>query len=248
MKYLSDSEILSWNRRLEKSDYNVFPMPNRKSAEPYLGFRQKVSSNYNILPQNQMVNTPEPFIRYDFTFSISSNREETFNDLFAKLSQEPFGSKSIFVDLNNEKLSDIKFSDDVIDSVEKSKHYVIEKEYIRYTYHFAGKLGSIMAYISYLEDTINFFNEIWGYNEDGSEVCILKFPIGTIVSTPKDKSIDYLVLDYKYRKIDGKYFVDLVVAEMLNTKGSIIKYGEVLTFRESELCYSRNSRINDILN
>jgi len=248
MKYLTDSEILSWNKRLEKSDYNVFPMPNRKSAEPYLAFRQKVSSNYNILPQNQMVNTPEPFVRYDFIFSISSNREETFNDLFDRISQEPFGSKTIFTDLNNEKISDIKFSDDIINEKVKSNHYVLEKEYVRYTYNFAGKLGSIMAYISYLEDTINFFNEIWGYNEDGSEICLLKYPIGTVVSTPKDKSVDYLVLDYKYRKLDGKYFVDFVVAEMLNTKGTIIKYGEVFTFREDELCYSRNSRINDILN
>ncbi len=248
MKYLSDSEILNWNKRLEKSDYSVFPMPNKKSAEPYLSFRQKVNGNYNVLPTNQMVNTPEPFARYHFTFSISSNREEDFNELFEKISSEPFGSKSIFVDLNNEKLSDIKFSDDVIDGKEKSKHFVLEKEYIRYNYRFAGKLGSIMAYISYLEDTINFFNEIWGYNEDGSEVCIVKYPIGTIVSTPKDKSTDYLVLDYKYRKVDGKYFIDFIVAEMLNSKGSIIKYGEVFTFRESELCYSRNSRINDILN
>jgi hypothetical protein len=105
-----------------------------------------------------------------------------------------------------------------------------------------------MAYISYLEDTINFFSEIWGYDEDGSEVCLLKYPIGTIVSLEKDKSKDYLVLDYKYSKSDGKYHIDFVASEMLNSKGSIIKYGDVSTFNESQLCYSRNSRIDDILN
>jgi hypothetical protein len=72
--------------------------------------------------------------------------------------------------------------------------------------------------------------------------------IGTIVSLPKDKSTDYLVLDYKYRKLDGKYYIDFIVSEMINNKGSVITYGEIYTFRESELCYSRNSRIDNILN
>jgi hypothetical protein len=247
MKYISDSEILNWNRRLEKSDYSVFPVPNNKSAEPYIGFRQKVKGFSSLAPIPVVV-TIDPFIRYDFTFSIASNRTETFFDLFKKLSLEPFGSKTIFTDLNNEKISDILFSHEIIENKEVNTHYILEKEYTRYTYHFGGKLSSIMAYVMYLEDSINFFSEIWGYSEDGSEVCLLKYPIGTIVSLPKDKSIDYLVLDYKYRKLDGKYYIDFIVSEMINNKGSVITYGEIYTFRESELSYSRNSRIDNILN
>jgi hypothetical protein len=250
MKYLLDIEILAWNRRLEKSDYSVYPISNKQSAEPYLSFRQNVSPSYNTphgIP-NQSVVTVDPFIRYQFTFSIASNRVSNFNDLFEKLCKEPFGSKSIFSDLNNEKIYEIKFSDEVIDSKEESKHIVLEKEYVRYTYNFAGKLGSIMAYISYLEDAINFFNEIWGYNEDGSEVCLLKYPISTCVSTIDNKSVDYLVLDYKYSKYNGKYYIDYVAAEMLNTNKSILTYGNVNTFSEDRICYSRNSRIDDILN
>jgi hypothetical protein len=247
MKYISDSEILNWNRRLEKSDYSVSPVSNNKSAEPYIGFRQKVNG-FSPMGGDQFVLTIDPFIRYDFTFSIASNRTETFFDLFKKLSLEPFGSKTIFSDMNNEKITDIRFSDEVIEGKQVNTHYILEKEYVRYTYHFAGKLSSIMAYIMYLEDAINFFSEIWGYSEDGSEVCLLKYPIGTIVSLPKDKSTDYLVLDYKYRKLDGKYYIDFIVSEMINNKGSVITYGEIYTFRESELCYSRNSRIDNILN
>lgn len=257
MKYLSDTEILNWNRRLEKSDYAVYPLSNVRSGHPDIIFRQKI---YTVGDKNdQLVETIDPFIRYDFTFSIASNRKETFFDLFEKLSKEAFGTKSIFRDQsNNEKLTDINFSDTIIETKEENTHMVYEKEYIRYHYHFAGKLGSIMAYVSYLEDTINFFSQIWGYNEDGSEVCLLKYPIGTIVSKPSDKSTDYLILDYKYRKLDrismsdargnSKYYIDFIVSEMLNNKGSVITYGEIYTFRESELCYSRNSRIDDILN
>jgi hypothetical protein len=247
MRYLSDTEILNWNRRLEKSDYAVHPLSNVRSGNPDIIFRQKINNGYSPMGQ-QLVETIDPFIRYDFTFSIASNRKETFLDLFEKLSKESFGTKSIYRDQKSEKIMDIAFNDTVIESKEENTHMVYEKEYIRFTIHFAGKLGSIMAYVSYLEDTINFFSEIWGYNEDGSEVCLVKYPIGTIVSLPKDKSTDYLVLDYKYRKLDGKYFIDFISSEMLNNKGSVITYGEVYTFKESELCYSRNSRIDDILN
>jgi hypothetical protein len=247
MKYLSDTEILNWNRRLERSDYNVYPISNTRSGNPDIVFRQKINNGYSPMGE-QLVETLDPFIRYDFTFSVASNRKETFLDLFEKLSKESFGTKSIYRDQKSEKIMDITFNDTVIESKEENTHLVFEKEYIRFTIHFAGKLGSIMAYVSYLEDTINYFSEIWGYNEDGSEVCLVKYPIGTIVSLPKDKSTDYLVLDYKYRKLDGKYFIDFIASEMLNNKGSVITYGEIHTFRESELCYSRNSRIDDILN
>jgi hypothetical protein len=247
MKYLSDTEILNWNRRLERSDYAVYPLSNVRSGHPDIIFRQKINNGYSPMGE-QLVETIDPFIRYDFTFSVASNRKETFFDLFEKLSKESFGTKSIYRDQKSEKIMDITFNDTVIETKEENTHMVYEKEYIRYTYHFAGKLGSTMAYVSYLEDTINFFSEIWGYNEDGSEVCLVKYPIGTIVSLPKDKSTDYLVLDYKYRKLDGKYFIDFIASEMLNNKGSVITYGEIYTFRESELCYSRNSRIDDILN
>ena len=247
MKYLSDTEILNWNRRLEKSDYAVYPLSNVRSGHPDIIFRQKINNGYSPTGE-QLVETINPFIRYDFTFSIAFNRKETFFDLFEKLSKESFDTKSIYRDQKSEKIMDITFNDNVIESKEENIHLVFEKEYTRFTYHFAGKLGSIMAYVSYLEDTINFFSQIWGYNEDGSEVCLAKYPIGTVVSLPKDKSTDYLVLEYKYRKLDGKYFIDFIVSEMLNNKGSVITYGEIYTFRESELGYSRNSRIDDILN
>jgi hypothetical protein len=249
MKYLSDTEILDWNRRLEKSDYSVYPHSNARSGNPDIIFRQKINNGYGMNAMgNQLVETLDPFIRYDFTFSIASNRKETFLDLFEKLSKESFGTKSIYRDQKGEKIMDIIFNDTVIESKEENTHMVYEKEYIRFTIHFAGKLGSIMAYVSYLEDAINFFSEIWGYNEDGTEVCLLKYPIGTIVCKFSNKSTDYLVLDYKYRKLDGKYSIDFVASEMMNAKGSVITYGEIYTFRESELCYSRNSRIDDILN
>ena len=117
MKYLSDTEILNWNKRLEKSNYAVYPLSNHRSGNPDIIFRQNI---YPVGDKNgQLVETIDPFIRYDFTFSIASNRKETFFDLFEKLSKEAFGTKSIFRDQsNNEKLTDINFSDTIIETKE----------------------------------------------------------------------------------------------------------------------------------
>ncbi len=139
MRYLSDTEILNWNRRLEKSDYSVYPLSNFRSGNPDIIFRQKTnyssSSSYNNPMGDQFVETMDPFIRYDFTFSIASNRKETFFDLFEKLSKEAFGTKSTYRppamrDDKDIKLLDITFSDQIIETRDENIHSVYDKEYI----------------------------------------------------------------------------------------------------------------------
>jgi len=196
---------------------------------------------------DNFVSTLDPFITYKFSFSVAKNRTEFFFNLFKKVSGE-VENKVIYVDQsNNEKMTDVVFTDEIISNKEVIEHSILDKDYIMYSYTFKGKLSSIMAYVMFLEDTINYFSEIFGFNEDGTEVNLLKFPIGTIVSKSKDKSKDYLVLEYRYKKLDGKYSIDYLISEMISN-GLIIKYGDIENGYESELCYSRNSRIDDILN
>lgn len=252
MKYLTDKEILNWNRRLENTDYVVYASPSNRSAEPDISYRQKIRAANS----DTFLVTTEPFMRFDFTFSIAANREEFFFDLFSKLRQETFGTKSIFNSSeiygnkstqDDVKITPIAVSEDIVEDKKSNKHKVLEKEYIRYTYRFAGKLGSIMAYVSYLEDAIKYFSMIWGYTSDGEEVCLLKFPIGSIVSPIKQKSKDFLVLDYKFKRIDNNYYIDYISSEMLSTS-SVITYGKIEVFKEEELSFSRNNRIDNILN
>jgi hypothetical protein len=245
--YLSDTEILNWNKRLDGSLYSVYPMSNIRNSHPHISVRQKSTSFNSPMGVDNFVSTLDPFINYNFSFSVAKNRSEFFFNLFDKVSGE-VENKVIYVDQsNNEKITDVIFTDDVISEKEVIEHDIFDKTYLRYDYKFKGKLSSIMAYIMFLEDTINYFSEIFGYNEDGTEVNLLKFPIGTIVSKSKDKSKDYLVLEYKYKKQDGKYKIDYLISEMTNN-GPIIKYGDVEVGYEGDLCYSRNSRIDDILN
>lgn len=248
MKYLSDSEILSWNKRIEKSDYCVFAQYNNRSSHPDISYRQKVKNQYSDV----FVPITEPFMRFQFVFSIASNREEFFFDILKRLRLEKIGTKSSYSQKsspNSEetKISDITVNEGIVENVDKEVHNFFEKEYVRYRYTFAGKLGSIMAYVSYLEDAIKYFSMIWGYSEEGHEVCLIKYPIGTIVSPIKEKSKDFLILEYKFTKIGSNYHIDYIASEVLS-KSVVISYGEVLEFKESDICFSRNNRIDNILN
>lgn len=245
--YLTDTEILNWNKRLDGGPYSVYPMSNIRNSHPHISVRQKSISFNSPMGIDNFVSTLDPFITYKFSFSVAKNRTEFFFNLFKKVSGE-VENKVIYVDQsNNEKMTDVIFTDEIISNKEVTEHSIQDKDYTMYSYTFKGKLSSIMAYVMFLEDTINYFSEIFGYNEDGTEVNLLKFPIGTIVSKSKDKSKDYLVLEYRYKKLDGKYSIDYLISEMISN-GLIIKYGDIENGYENDLCYSRNSRIDDILN
>ena len=98
----------------------------------------------------------------------------------------------------------------------------------------------------FLEDTIEIFSKLYGYTEDGQEVNLTKFQIGSIVSKVDDKSKDYLVVDIYPQKMGLNFYIDYHITEVL-TIGEIIRYGSTQKVNENEICFSRNSRIDDIL-
>jgi hypothetical protein len=106
-----------------------------------------------------------------------------------------------------------------------------------------------MCYISYLTDAIDYVAMLWGYNEDGEEIKLLKHNIGDIVSPIDDKSKDLIILDYKFTKRNNEKIIDYVLSELIgDKKSSVIKYNNILTLSESKLAFSRNNRIDNILN
>ena len=129
------------------------------------------------------------------------------------------------------------------------EHNVLNKEYTRYEFLYDGLLSEIMAHVSLLEQSIEFFSEIWGYDEDGKEYNLIKFPIGSIASPFDDKSKDLVILDYDYEKNGKDYHIKYIASEMIyDPKSLIIKYGDVITIGENILTFSRNGRIDDLLN
>ena len=241
MKYLLDSEILNWNDRLIDSPYMVMARYHHNASWPMILFRQKVDKF------NDLVTTLDPFLKFSFTFSISKNRTEFFWHLFDKWYDSSIENKTIYSDSSNdEKISTIEVTDKIITSKDITEHMVLEKEYTRYNYQFNGKLSSIMAYVMFLEDTIEIFSKIWGYDESGSEHTLTNFSIGDIVCKAGDQSEDYIVLDFSPTKIGKDFYIDYEISKMI-TKGQIIQYGNIERVSESDIIWSRNSRIDDIL-
>jgi len=240
--FLTDIEIMKWNDIV--TNYVIKPYFGYQSSYPdILIFRE---DKYNM----NLTQIDDVEIRYQLTFSVSSNRTDKFFDILNKLLNIPFKSHiSISYADNSEKKTPLLINEEVITDINEYEHEVLKRKFKKYTYTFSGKISNIMAYVSCITSTIEYFQLIWGYDEDGNEHCLLPHPIGTIVSKKDDKSKDYLVLDYKYNKsTNSKYSIQYVICEMLDTSKSIIQYGETSTHLESELCHSRNSRIDDILN
>lgn len=247
VNFISDKKILSWNDRLSNSAYCIKPHYGMMSSFPEITIWQKLSTSSGLqnYTDDRIEQTLDPHVNYNFSFSVSSNRTEQFFEILNKILRKPFENQFNYKDKNYK----IELSNENIVDKEEEKHKLLEKEYKRFTYKFSGKLTHIIAYISCIEDTIAYFEKIWGYDEEGKEHCLLKYPIGSIVSTTKDKSKDYLILDYSYEKdTNDNYYIHYYCCEMLNTNSPIIQYGESNLHLEEELCFSRNNRIDDILN
>ncbi len=240
-KFLSDSEILNWNERLKNTEYMVGVNYGTQHSFPLISFRQliKYDNSFSI--------TMEPYLDFQFSFSVAKNRVDLFWNIFENWLDDKVGNEVIYQDNNNNnKIYSIVVSDSVIHEKSEINHQIMSKEYIKYTYKFKGKLSSIMAYVMFLEDTIEIFSLLYGYTEDGKEVSLKKFQIGTIVSKIDDKSKDYLVVDISPQKVGNKFYIDYHISEVL-TIGDIIRYGANQKVSENEISFSRNSRIDDIL-
>lgn len=247
-KHLSDSEIMNWNDRLSSTPYFVIPRYHTHNSYPVIVFKQRVKTGNQMNPFGEAeVVTLDPHMKFNFSFSVAKNRVDNFFHIFNKWFSNKIETKTLFVDNNNrEKISDIQVSESIIKSKTQTEHKVKEKEYTKFTYEFEGHLSSIMVYVMFLEDTIEIFSKIWGYDEDGGEHTLTKFSIGDIVTKTGDQSEDYLILDFLPQKNDKSFSLEYEICKMI-TKGQIIQYGQAEVVRESDITWSRNNRIDDIL-
>ena len=240
MRNLTDTEILNWNDKLESSNYMLRPQYTSQSSYCDIVFVEKVRQRGNL--GIDFVDTTDPTIKFKFIFSIASNRVDDFWKIFDKRKRIPLSNKT------SGTLKNLEFTDKIIDSKDSTNHLVKEKEFTRFIYTFHGKLSQIIAYVTVLEDTIKFFEKIWGYDETGKEYCLVNYPIGSVCSMKKDKSSDFVVLDYEYSIVFGSHDIHYKVAKMIwNEKSPVVQYGEVILAVDNDLCFSRNNRIDNIL-
>jgi hypothetical protein len=240
MRFLSDTEILSWNRRL-KDHWSLYPKYGYQHSHPVIVIRQIVRRG----GIDELAETTDPHIKFEFIFSVSNNRVDDFFRIFDKLKSEKFGTHWSFND--TEKLIDLDTR--IIVNKSTSEHRIGNKDFIRHQYSLEGKLTSVMALVTILEDTIHFVDSMWGYDTEGVEVNLIKFPIGSVVSPKDNKSEDWLVIDYEFEIFNNKHEIRYRIAQMKFSKNSsVIKYEDVGVYSEDLLTWSRNSRIDEILN
>lgn len=244
-----DSDIMDWNNRIPNNKIWVHAQYSNLGPDINIVFKTQpryatLGSPFSNNTTEETSNVGDQLIDYRFTFSVAKERENEFNEIFEKLKEKPLRNK---VQKQNGMFDDIKT--DIKPTIKKSTHTVYNTEYTRFEYEFKNEFySSVIAYIFLLETSIDLFSMIWGYDEDGNEHNLLKFPVGSIVSKHEDKSVDYLVLDLEYSKVGGTPEIRYNICEMLYTKkSSVIQYGRVSTERESSLCWSRTGRIDDIL-
>ena len=234
---LTDTEILQWNDRLQDHQLGIIIRPKYVSNtiySPTIGFdldvtqypgKNKPSWGTNLYTPTEDI-VPEPHIKYNLIFSIDSDKIDKFDEIYNEIKLREI--KTPVKNGNGNRSLNI---DKVKVDLTTEKHTLFKKEYIKFDYVFEGYLGDIMGYVKHIDDTIDFLQ------------LEPKFKISEVVSSIKDRSMDYLVLKYIY---DTK--ISYKVSEIIsNSADTVIKYGRVLYMREEDLTWSRTARIDEVI-
>lgn len=252
MKYLTDSDIIKWSERLP---FTLVPRYSNVGSHPDIVIKMetnhfnRLNNNFTPTGEYQIVESDDIMIDYQFSFSVISNRTDHFFNILNRLLNNEFGTKLSYRDSNGkENLTGIYLNKEHLNKIKSEKHTLLKREFTKYTFNLKDKLTSIVCFLSYVEDAIEFFQLIWEYDIDGKEKLLMEYPIGGIVSTLENKSKDYLIIDYDYNRINGKYLVNYILSEIIfEEKSTVIRYGKPMRYEGREICHSRNNRIDDIL-
>lgn len=269
-RFFTSVEIEKWNKILSKSYFKyklgvhektksilVFEAPTQYGDIRSSSLSRFATDPYKTVGLKDIVeyNKHMPF-RYDFSFSVIKRRKNEFFEMlntFVECGIET-GERNPIIDIKKE-VSDFKLTE----------HKIGNNELIRIKYSFTSLLPAMFV-TTLIEDTISFFELIWGYTENGEEECLLKFPIGSVVSLKDNKGIDYMVNGYEFirpnstisfdtqkpiiSKVDvtkTTIMYDLVCIES-GINSSIVRYGESCIAHESDIIPSRTNNLNIILN
>jgi hypothetical protein len=232
---LTDIEILAWNDRLQDHQLGIIIRPKYVSNtiySPIIGFdlditqypgTNKPNWGRNLYQAENVV--PEPHIKFNLIFSIDFDKIDKFDEIYNEIKLREIKTPVSTGDSNrNINLDRVK-----VDLVTE-QHTLFKKEYIKFHYVFEGHLGDIIGYVKHIDDTIEFLQ------------LEPKFKLSEVVSTVKDRSMDYLVLKYIY-DVGISYKVVEIIS---NSADTVIKYGRVLYMKEEDLTWSRTARIDEI--
>jgi hypothetical protein len=219
----------------------------------------KLSSYYGNLTDYHTINRN---IDYRFNFSISKNNIDRFENLIEQFLRQGWkqpiyeGSKYYFQNLEYNDLINFR----KIEYKETHKTYGID--FIKFTYNFAkAPLLATICFIQTVKDVIKIISEFWGFDEEGNEVCTIKYPVGSIVST-KDNKSDFLVESItfvrenteRFQNLKDRYIFseELLLYNLLeivsNSNSQVLEYSDTYTTSSDFIIPNRGQRLDELLN
>lgn len=245
---------------------NNYRVLSKEEAEYW---SEKIFTNYSNR-YNIGVNFPEIYnpdsirktINYRFTFSVSKNNIQRFENLFLKFLKD--GSKHMLLESGYKQYFQI-FEYEELEKFriieEREEHKIYGVDFIKFTYDFnrSPALATVL-FIQIIKDVINIIGEYWGFDKDGNEVCSIKYPVGSIVST-KDKKLDFFIesisfirentLKFKELKLKYGFKEELLLYNLLeivkNNNSQVLEFSDVITTSSDYIIPNRGQRLDELL-
>ena len=246
MRILTKEDIEKWNSRLKQINLEL-----AISGHNLLIFKIDGYSAFqgNFLgTRTQYTATPNLY-NYRFSFSVSENILKRFDSILDKFLEEGMeftflSDKQYYGDKRSIRFARSEF--DKILSINNHKIHNVNYQQRIYNFYEVNILKAIY-FITCIDDAVNIIQEYFEYEEDGTEICKIKFPVGSIVSTNSDRGGDYMVQNVIFTR-DKMGFLYEIAKMNIKANSEIIMFSNTYRIPESELYPNRDDRINSLLN
>ena len=198
-------------------------------------------------------------INYRFVFSVSKNNIQRFENILNQFLKD--GCKhTLYESGNKEYYQNFEFNDlNILRDIEVREHHqTYGVDFVKFTYEFNN--SPALATIFFIQTVINIIGEYWGFDKDGGEVCSIKYPVGSIVST-KEKKLDFFIesiifvrentLKFKELKLKYGFKEELLLYNLLeivkNNNSQVLEFSDVLTTSSDYIIPNRGQRLDELL-
>jgi hypothetical protein len=245
MRIFSADEMTKWSEKLGLNSLNKTGLNSKFTSQIDTNF----VDNFNK-------------INYRFSFSISHNNLERFENLLNKFLSEGFefyngtNNKIHIERLSSEDLKFLKSFEEV------SEHKTYNVDFFKFTYNFY-KVPVIpcVMYIQSIIDVIQIIGHFWSFDENGKEICNMLYPVGSIVSLKKDRSdffvesVDFIrenTTTYLNKKNKYNFQEELILYKLLkiesNQNSQVIQFSEIeYICTSADIIPNRGQRLDELL-
>lgn len=251
---MSDSFIFGWNSKLYDVVMNncgsniTFMTSAVYTNDTGIDIKIRPVSQYHSPTSNHTDPNDDvvldPPVVYKLTFSFAESCTEEFEYILETLMTKDFDNHVWKTSKKKEKV----YLNSKSITKTQSTHKIGKLNYVRYEWLIKSTMSEAMAATYVVESAVEIFGKCWGVTEDGEKVCLMKFPVGSMVNLEGNKSEDWLVLDWSFDLLSPNFHHDYEVVAMTEKPGSaVVSYDKRQLVSEHRISWSRNGRIDDIL-